>query len=158
MIEAVAEENGVSTSLFTDAYSRRKKELEEGDKLKEYYLKKGIIKGNEPVKIDESNLVFSTDPETEKELKELTLDLIQGINSAIAEDSTGEAFKERRSIYFNINCERFQRASTTLVDPDKMHLKKDEGATLLECAIIKLKDLDIIYRAKLNDSKCYIQA
>ena len=158
MIKTIAEENNISTSLFTDAYSRRKKELEEGDKLKEYYLKKGIIKGNELIVIDESNLIFSTDPEIEKKLKEFTLDLIQGINSAIAAESKGEALKEHRSIYFNINCERFQHASTTLVDPGKMLFKRDEDATVLECAIRKLKDLDVIYKAKLNDSQCYIQA
>ena len=156
MIETIAKENDISTSFFKDASSRRKKELEKGHKLKEYYEKKGIIKGNELIKIDESQLVFSADPETEKKLKELTLDLIQGINTVIAKDSSGEAIKERRSIYVNTNCERFQGISNTLVHPDK---KTDKGAaTFFEYAVKKLKDLGVIYGAELNDSDCYLQA
>jgi len=54
------------------------------------------------------------------------------------------------------------RRKKELEEGDKLkeyYLKKDEDALLiLECAIIKLKNLGVIYKAKLNDSKCYIQA
>lgn len=42
MVEAIAKEKDISTSLFADAYSRRKRELEEGRKLKEVHTKKRI--------------------------------------------------------------------------------------------------------------------
>ncbi len=76
VVKTIAEENGISTSFFESAYSQRKKELEDGRKLKEYYRKKEIIKGNEQIKIDENALDFSTNSEKTKELKRLTLNLI----------------------------------------------------------------------------------
>lgn len=69
IVETIAEQNGVSTSSFADAYDLRKEELEEGHRLKKYYATKNIVAGDEPIQIDEKTLNFSAYPEKPKNLR-----------------------------------------------------------------------------------------
>lgn len=162
IVETIAKENGLCISSFENVYSKRIEELEERRKLKEYYVKKGIIKGNEPVQVDETILSFSTDPETEKTLKDLTFFLIKGINDVILQDSSEESVKERRSIYINTRDKLLLRMKNTLVDPHQALFTTEEEyheATFLGCIVKKLQDLGAIYKLnKRNGLGYYIQA
>lgn len=161
MIEVIAKENGLCTSSFENAYSRRIEELEEERKLREYYAEKGIIEGSEPIQVDETVLSFSTDPKTEKKLKDLALYLIQEINTDILQNPSEESIKERRSIYININDELLSMKND-LIDPEQKHFiteKEYHEATFLGCVVKKLQDLGAIYKLHgRNGFGYYVQA
>lgn len=162
IVEAVAKENGICISSFENVYSQRIEELEEKRKLKEYYTRKGIIEGNEPVQVDENHLSFPTNPETEKTLKDLTLYLIKGINTIISQNSSEGSIKERRSIYINTRDELLLNMKNALIDPNQGHFITEEEyheATFLGCIVKKLQDLGAIYKLnKRNGFGYYIQA
>lgn len=162
IIEAIAKEHGLCISSFENAYSQRIEELQEEPKLKEYYEKKGIIQGNEPVQVDETFFDFPTDAETKKTLKTLTLYLITEINFFISRNSLAESIKERRSIYINTSKEPLLSMKNTLIDPNQNHFiteKEYYEATFLGCIVKKLEDLGAIYKLnKHNGSGYYIQA
>lgn len=72
IVESVAKENGVSTSSFASVYARRKKEIDQGDKLKQHYVKHNIVTGSEPLQVDVSAL--GLDLTEEAEIEEIVRD------------------------------------------------------------------------------------
>ena len=164
IVETVAKQNSVSTSSFANAHARRKEELADGRKLREYYATKNIVTGDEPVQIDESTLDFSAYPEKTEKLKLFTLDLVKAINEKTSKSSSEESVKGRRYIYINTNKKPFQGMNNRLIDENisANSYKTDEeyyNATFLGHVVKKLADLGAIYKlVNRNGHGYFIQA
>lgn len=165
IVETVAKQNGIRTESFVDARASRKAEIEDGRKLKEYYVSKNVTSGNEPIqKIDENLMVFSEHPGRVQELRKVTNDLVQAINDKISKTSSEESIKGRRYIYIDTNRGPFSRLDNRLIDEsvDGNSYKTDEeyyNATYLGCVVKKLIELGAIYKLiKRNGHGYYLQA
>lgn len=154
IVETVAKQHGIQTGSFANAHARRKQEIEEGRKLKEYYTTKNITVGNEPIQIDESSLDFSEHPGKVEELRKVTKDVVQAINDEISKTSSEKSVKGRRYIYINTRHEPFLSPNYKLVEPGEdayttsQAFKTNEDyhkATYLGYIVQKLIDLGVIH-------------
>lgn len=149
MIEAVAKQYRVNTASFAEASVLRKKELEDVRKLKEYYTKKRITLGNEPVQIDQKALDFSEYPEKSQELKSLALKVLATINEQIDNNGDQHSVKGRRYIYINTNKEPFHMTVMPIDRRRSELLKSDEerqDASYIGCVVKKLVESGAVYR------------
>lgn len=164
IVERVALEHGVDTTSYATAFARRKQELDDGGSLVGFYLKKGVIQGDEPVKLPEGIDFSPYTHEQQNTLQELTEKLIKKINDDILKSSPQESIKGRRYIYINPNNGPFYKMDQ-LIDKSKdsnrdfATNKEYYNATLLGCVVKQLVDLEAIYKLdKCNGHGYFLQA
>ncbi len=161
MIEAIAKENGVSTASFEGVFARRKKELAEDCRLKQFYEKRGIFRGDEPIRVDEKALDFSMYPAEKENLKRLALELIQVIDEKTSKSSSEESIKNRRYIRIETDRQPFLDMGKELVDPGKRNFKTSQeyfDNTFFGCVAKKLVNLEVFYFADRLGPSWDIQA
>ena len=161
--QRVAKESGVSTSDFASAQAERTKEINGGQQLKQFYLDKGIITGNEPIEIDFDQLDFSNYGKTAKtRLKNLTRKLVKKINEHIRSSGLGESIKGKRYVHIDINS-TFKSANKLIKEGKTSRDFADDedyyNATFLVNVINKLLDMQVLYKLVCrNGHGYYIQA
>lgn len=157
MVEQIAKENGVNTARFGEAHEKRKAAIEENRKLKEFYARKNIVKGDEPVIIDETLLSF---PEDEEKLKNLVKGLVGKINAKIKKNSPEESIKGRRTIFID-TCSHHRDYKTEHrdvvggKDPESFTEEEFHNATFLGTAVTKLIELGAIHRLIYRGGRGY---
>lgn len=121
MVEEIAKERGINTERFQKVHEKRKAIIEQKNlKLKEFYADKNIVKGDEPIAIDESLLNF---PQEEEKLKSLVIDLVSKINTKIAENSA-DSIKEKRRAFISPSPEghlHFEQTVNKLIELGAIH-------------------------------------
>ena len=163
IVKRVAKESGVSTSDFASAQAERTKEINGGQQLKQFYLDKGIITGNEPIEIDFDQLDFSNYGKTAKtRLKNLTRKLVKKINEHIRSSGLGESIKGKRYVHIDINS-TFKSANKLIKEGKTSRDFADDedyyNATFLVNVINKLLDMQVLYKLVCrNGHGYYIQA
>ncbi len=161
IVEEVAKRKGIKTGYFADVHAIRKKEIEDGNKLKEYYVTKNIIFGDEVFPVDENSVNFPEYPKHIEEIRKITKDLVQAINDQISKSSPEESIKGRRSIYINTNEEPFQWLDRRLIDRsiprDSYKTKEDYyDATYLGYVVKKLIESGHIYKIVEHNGDGYL--
>ncbi|HEY4831497.1 MAG TPA: hypothetical protein VIH61_02945 [Waddliaceae bacterium] len=126
IVEEVAKQNALPINFFSEAYETRKKEIEDGRNLKEYYKKRNIVTGYEPIQVNIHTLGLDlTEKDTIKEyirneegkyvvkdervitLEEVSKDVIEKINQSILQHPETDSVKGKRNIFLNTDNEPF---------------------------------------------------
>ncbi len=169
IIRIVAKENGVSLASFKAACARINKELEERE-LEKYYQAKTIVTGSELVKLNESDLDFSTySPDVEEKLKSLALNLVKYINSSISQSSSQDSIQKRRNVFIDTNSgsSPFWGLDKKLINPGEDEFETANkfetdqefyDATFFGCVVKKLADLGAIYKLDSRERGTCLQA
>jgi hypothetical protein len=174
MVEEIAKQNGINTSIesplaasFEQAYAARKKEIEEEQKLKEYYADKNITDGTELIQLDENSVDFSEYPEKVEKLRENTKLLVQTINDGITKASPEKSIKGRRCVHIDINKYPFILQDSRLIRPGENEYatasafeteEEFRNATYLGYIVRKLVELKVIHSFKRNSRGYLLQA
>ncbi len=95
VIEIAKKELSWNLSLETDsktAFEDRIRQLNENKRLKEFYIKRKIVKGNEVIKVDINSL------DVPDNLQQPLQDIIEEININLGKDTPGKSLKTKRNI------------------------------------------------------------
>lgn len=164
IVEEVANQNGIKTGSFANAHALRKEEIEDANKLREYYKNNNIISGNEVVTLDENLVDFPEYPGQIEEIRRVTKDLIKAINDKISNASEEESIKGRRYVLINTNKAPFTKLDHELIDdsvsPNSYITAEDRyNATYMGYVVKKLVELGHIYKlVKRNGHGHFLQA
>jgi len=135
--------------------ARNRAKIIEDEKLKKYYLKRNITKGDELVEIEEvTTIVYSssTDELKEGRLTVLAINLFCEISTTIIRSSSEKSVKERRRIFIATNEGIFDKMDRTLIEPrekdpygNSLNEEEYNNATYLGCVVNKFIEKGIIY-------------
>ncbi len=149
IVEEVAKRNWIKTRYFANAREWRRKEIEDENKLKEYYATKNITRGNEIIDVNENSVNSPEYPEHIKEIRKATKDLVQVINDQISKSSPEQSIKRRRSIYIDPFEERLEWLSRLIHRrPTELYETEEDyyDATYLGYVVKKLIELGHIHK------------
>lgn len=185
IIEKVAKENGVEEIFIgEDPYVARKRVLDENRKLKEFYARKGIVKGDEQIQVDIDSLGLDLEEsakirivvkdENRKPImdgqsykyreKVITLrrvaeDLIQELNQLIQKKDAQESAKGKRDIFVNVTKGRMSAYTNLGLHEDEPVIAGEEKEKWLDLIIKALIEEGHIFKLISTSSRGYhIQA
>jgi hypothetical protein len=150
IIESVAKQYCIQTNDFAEAAAKRREEVEDYKKLKEYYAKHHIVSGYEPIRLDIASIEFPEYPEKAKKLRELTEQIIHTMNDQILKASQNRSVKGRRSIFISKQTSLFKEACTFIIDPQEnpqQAVRQGQAdITFLDHIVKKLTYLNLIFK------------
>ncbi len=172
IVEHEAKKYGVSTDSFAFSHERRKKEIENGQKLRKHYQRLGITKGTQLLDVDMNSLSLNLeekgvlqkwDKTKEVSMKNIVEKVVKKINALILEKASKESnnsLKKKRSVLLKLNNSNFMYYNKLGLPEDNYCIsKEDEKKRWLYRIIIALVEKGYLFELEKVDGYGYhIQA